>query len=176
MKKILYFLAIAAATILASCQKVEPVGGTAVQAMSGQWYVTCDIITADGQVLATGEEFFGLPSRFVVLTYNTAENTATDLIFDDLENFWEFKCVTKITSSDESGFTFSATDAEDILNGDTVTLTGKVVRNGGKNASGLPVDTIEVNCTFGSDEYPAKYGYDHYRLTGWRYTGFAADE
>jgi len=172
MKKVFYIIAAAALVLLASCQK-DPIGGTAVQDLSGQWYVTCDLIDANGEVFATGSDFFGLDERFIILTYNTASNKDNELFVDDLGNFWEFQCV---STCDLKTLSFNAKDATDIVNDDTVTLTGKVVLNGTSTPSGQPADYIEINCTFGSDGDPAKYGYDHYRLTGWRYTGLVNDD
>jgi len=179
MKKIFYIFAIAIVTLLTSCQK-DPIGKTAVQEMSGQWYVTCDLIDANGEVVATGSEFFGYDDRFLIITYNNSTNKENELIVDDREKLYikksfEFsiKC---ISTCDLKTYTFSAVDAEDIRYGDTVTLSGKIVKDGTKTPSGQKADYIEFTYKFGSDPYPAKYGYDHYRLSGWRYTGFAEDD
>lgn len=173
MKKIIYIaIAIVASFVMASCEK-DPIGGSAVQDMSGEWYVTCDLMTAGGEVFATGADFFGLDDRFMILTYNTAADKDNELFVDDMENFWAFQCV---TSCNLQNLTFTAADAEDLLYGDTVTLSGKIVKNGTTTPSGAAADYIEIDVTFGSDEYPAEYGYDHYRLSGWRYTGFANDD
>lgn len=172
MKKIFYILSIAAVALFASCAK-EEIGGTACQDMAGQWYVTCDLIDAAGEVMATGADFFGLDERFMVLTYNTAANDPKEMILDDCGNFWEFSC--KI-ACDPAGMTFSAKDAVDYMNDDKVTVTGKIVKDGTETPSGMPADYIEMVINFGSDEYPKEYGYAAYKLSGWRYTGFENDD
>lgn len=176
MKKVIILLSIVVLGIASSCnifsrETLEP-GETATIDMAGEWYVTCDLIDASGQVFYSGAEFFGLDERFLILTYNSAKNDASEIIVDDLESFWEFKVK---CAANPSTKTFSVTNGEDFLNGDTVTLTGKIVENGTTTPSGQPADYIEITCTFGSDPYPARYGYAGYRLSGWRNTGFVMD-
>ncbi len=176
MKKVIILLSALILGVATSCdifptETLEP-GETATISMAGEWYVTCDLIDANGEVFYSGADFFGLDERFLILTYNSAANRQNEIVVDDLENFWEFrvKCIADIESK-----TFSITSGEDYLNGDLVTLTGKIVENGTTTPSGQPADYIEITCTFASDVYPARYGYAGYRLSGWRNTGFVLD-
>ena len=41
--------------------------------------------------------------------------------------------------------------------------------------SGMPADSIVFIVTFDDDDYPEAFGYYGYRVSGYRYTGFAAD-
>ena len=50
MKKIFYILAIIATLSLAACRKT-PIGGSAVQDLSGEWYVQVDIVDENGEVV-----------------------------------------------------------------------------------------------------------------------------
>ena len=56
---------------MSACKKDEPVGGTAVQDLSGEWWVQID-----------GEgDYYGIS------TYNTADNSSTQMWLN-LTNFW----------------------------------------------------------------------------------------
>ena len=176
MKKVIILLSALILGVVTSCdifprETLEP-GETATIEMAGEWYVTCDLIDANGDVFYSGADFFGLEEHFIILTYNTAANRPDEIVVDDLENFWEFrvKC-----SADIDTKTFHVENGEDYLNGDFVTLSGKIVENGTTTPSGMPADYIEITCTFGSDPYPTEYGYAGYRLSGWRNTGFVLD-
>lgn len=108
MKKIVYLFALV--LLFASCEKNE-IGGTATEAMSGQWYVHIEAVDENGDVVFTKEdmaEFYELESvNFIVLTYNTSDNSSDVLFVDDLANFWTFK--TK-TDCNLSLLTFAAPD------------------------------------------------------------------
>ena len=103
MKKIVYMFA--AVLLFASCAK-EEIGGTATEALAGQWYVHVDAVDENGDVVYTGAEMFGL-ENFMLLTYNTSVNNEDVMFVDDLENFWTFKA--KVDCS-TSSLTFSITD------------------------------------------------------------------
>ena len=78
---------LAVSMVFTSCEKDE-IGGTATEALAGEWYVTVDAVDASGNVV--GEDFFGL-GRVMMNTYNTAANNANEIWVDDCGNFWEFK-------------------------------------------------------------------------------------
>ena len=137
MKRLFNILFVAFALFaMASCAKDE-IGGTATEKLAGQWYVQADAVDSDGKVIS--EDPYGA-GRFRVLTYNTSENTTTDLFVDDLKNFWNFK------------------------------VKGKIVINGTKSPSGQPADYIEMLVRFSDDENaPAQYEYlklSGWRYTG----------
>ena len=180
MKKIFYILAIAATTLLASCQK-ETVGGTALQEMCGQWYVQVDMVDADGEVVC--EDFN--EGRSILLTYNTASNSTSEIYVDDLEEFWTFKVKVPCTLSSKTFGSSSPVQNEAYDCGVTLS-NGKIVPNGTTTPSNMPADYIEFLITFDDDDladygYPGYswldfYGAVAYKVSGWRYTGFANDD
>ena len=71
MKRILTIALAFAALALTSCQK-EPVGGTAVEAASGEWYVKAYAVFEDGSMEDVyGSDWFGVFDKFHLLTYNS---------------------------------------------------------------------------------------------------------
>lgn len=157
-----------------SCEK-EEIENTATVETAGEWYVTFDAATADGQVMY--EDPFGV-GRVPLMTYNTAANVPTEMFVSDLGNFWDFTAKVKC---DQSALTFSC-DNEYIYTDDEgedvyCTITGgKIIKNGTKTPSGMPADYIEFYVTFTDDPYPAAYGWTSYKVSGFRYTGFTEDE
>ena len=176
MKK-LFFAILALATLtFASCEK-EPIGGTATQEMAGQWYTTIQHIDKDGSVMYDGEDLFGI-GQFWTLTYNTAADKAEEMWISDVDGaFWEYQVKVKCNISDKS---FTVTEGEDILNGALVTITnGKILPSAAKTPSGMKADSIVFDILFSDDPYAYGAGgpyYDHLRVTGYRYTGLAADD
>ena len=180
MKKIFYILAIAATTLLASCQKT-PIGGTKVQEMSGQWYVQVDIVDASGNVVL--EDFN--EGRSMVLTYNTASNADNVLYVDDLGNFWKFKVQVPCVLSGKS-FGSENPVANEYYECNVTLSNGKIIENGATTPSEQKADYIEFLVTFDDDDledygmpgvsYLELYGGVAYKVHGWRYTGFAGDD
>lgn len=157
-----------------SCQK-DPIGGTALQEMSGQWYVTADAVDANGALPAEDyADFFGAGS-FLVLTYNTSADTENELIVDDLGNFWEFK-VKAACNLGAKTFGNSAEVANLAYDCNVKLWNGKIVKDGATTPSGMKADYIEFEVSFDDDDYPEQYGYDHYKIHGYHYTGFVNDD
>jgi len=172
MKKLLLYTAILACSLLiiTSCKKDE-IGGTATESMAGEWYVTADAVDADGNIVY--EDFFGL-GHFHLDTYNTASNSTTQMWINDNSNFWDFKNKINI---DLNAMTFQATDVQNEAYDSKLTITnGKILYGAATTPSGMPADSIVFNVTFNDDTYPSDYGFDSYRVAGFRYTGFTADE
>ena len=177
MKKVLYLATLLFCAAFTSCEK-EEIGGTAVESMAGEWYVTVDAADENGNVVEGLEDPFGL-GQIHVLTYNTSSNSTNQLIVDDLQNFWAFKVK---TNCDLNKLTFSTnttdnnnlvTDYEDI----NVTITGgKIVKDGGKQNNGSKADYIEFFVSFSDDPYPAAYGYCCYKISGVRYSGLVEND
>ena len=67
----------------ASCEKDE-VGGTATQALAGEWYVTVDAVDANNNVTAVDPNGMG---KFLVNTFNTAANVSDQMWISDNGNF-----------------------------------------------------------------------------------------
>jgi hypothetical protein len=176
MKKVLYFAAmLLTMTLTTSCEK-EEVGNTATVATAGQWYVTVDAVDESGNVVYEDADLFSL-GRVLLLTANTAANSATEMIVDDLQNFWGYRV--KVTV-DPVNMTFATNTTENNnLNGDDINVTitgGKIVKDGGVQNNGSKADYIEFYVNFSDDQYPAAYGYAKYHVYGIRYSGLAEND
>ena len=86
MKKTLYSILMLAGLLVAftSCEK-EEIGDTAGVKTAGDWYVTVDAVDANGGLVFSDEELFGM-GQIHVLTYNTAANIPTEMI-DNLKTY-----------------------------------------------------------------------------------------
>lgn len=162
-------------TLTTSCEK-EEVGNTATVATAGQWYVTVDAVDESGNVVYEDADLFGL-GRVLLLTANTAANSATEMIVDDLQNFWGYRV--KVTV-DPVNMTFATNTTENNnLNGEDINVTitgGKIVKDGGVQNNGSKADYIEFYVNFSDDQYPAAYGYAKYHVYGVRYSGLAEND
>lgn len=163
----------------------EKPGGTNIQDMCGNWDVTWYAVDASGNVLDEWE--YG-----TIFTYNKADNGTTQMWIDDQGTYWQFQFLVNI---DLAAKTFSApatyysSDMEDIAAliasgvttdgngnpleaGQAVITNGKIMPGAGKNLHGVPCDSISFEISFTDDPYPARYGFDHYRVEGTKYSGF----
>lgn len=165
MKKIL-FLLLAAGFFMVSCEK-EKVGNTATVKMSGEWLVTVDLANDDGSVAV--EDCYGL-GQVPIATYNTEKNVPTEMWIDDLGNFWDFKVNVDL---DYNAATFSTKDFVDNYSYESQVKisNGKVLFDAAKTPSGMPADSIVFYVSFDDDD-PGTI----YKMSGYRYTGFANDE
>ncbi len=174
MKKTVYLLIACAGLLLASCEK-EEIGGTATQALAGEWYVMADGVDNDFNLIPGAEDIFGM-AHFKLNTYNTVENIPTKMYVDDRQNFWWFKV---IVDCDVKALTFST-------NGEWVTdeyygcgvliEKGQILPGAATTPHGTPADSIVFYVSFDDDPYPAYGYYDKLRISGYRYTGLAQDD
>ena len=178
MKKILYtFLLVAVAMLIASCEK-NPVGGTATEAMAGDWYVMCDACDANGNVIEGFEDVFGL-GYWHTFTYNTSKNISTQMYVSDGKeadswNMWQY--TVKVTANPENMTFQTEGDADNEAYECKVTITGgKIILNGATTPSGMPADSIVYFIKFSDDSYVGVY-YDQLKVSGYRYTGFTNDD
>lgn len=174
MKRTLILVMILTAGIFSftSCEK-EPIGGTAAEAMAGEWYVTAVAVDKDGEVIFEDADLFGI-GKFHLDTYNTSKNNLTEMWIDDNENFWDFKT---IIATDFNNKSFSATSAQNVKYDCKVTIeNGKILEGAATTPSGTPADSIVFTVTFDDDDYPEANGYYGYRIAGHRYTGLAGDD
>lgn len=133
------------------------VGGTSMEAFAGDWFIKGDD--------SNGDHVFDYALH---TTYNTSANDNTMWI-DDQENGYWIKC--KVTVNTADG-TFTATDAENLLDGSFVTITdGKIEKNAATSLGGHTVDKISFRAHF---DYDAP-GYD-ILYEGHKRTGFLEDE
>lgn len=248
MKKILYLAVVAFCVMFTSCEKDE-IGGTATEALAGQWYVVYDGVDANGNV--TKEDLNG--GRTLLLTYNTSSNDGNVLFVDDLKNFWTFKSKVDCNAStltfsglEESKYIYATAydskgvietynnyyyeaknfDAEnwtkykdgsislddykktavdtisagyfvkygsldfevgavvsdsvfvdDVENACNIQISdGKILKGAAVTPSGAVADSICFYVVFSDDQYRAHGYWDKIRVSGYRYTGLAADE
>lgn len=194
MKKIYFAIMALAALTLASCEK-EPIGGTATQALAGQWHVSVDGYDSEGDSVVVPffnvEEEYTETPHFLLFTYNNAANDPDKLYISDQGGFWGF---TVLADCDLNALTFGSADSlvnEASKYGFLVSLKkGKIVKGGTTTPSGAKADYIELFIDFEDDDLgyifsnPAYdgykwgdvYGFDVFRISGWRYTGLAGDE
>lgn len=175
MKKLFTTLAIAILALATiSCEK-DPVENTATMATAGQWYVQMDGVDASGNLPdADYADFFGT-GNVIILTYNTVANTPDEMLVNDRGELWDFIIKVKC---DQNALTFGNTAEVANLSYDcNVLLTnGKITIDGATTPSGKKADAIEFEVSFDDDPYPAAYGFDHYKVHGYRYTGLANDD
>lgn len=180
MKKILYFATVLLCAFVTSCSKDE-IGGTATEATAGDWYVTVDAADENGNVYVDGDgdawyDPFGV-GRVTMLTYNTSKNDPTEMIVEDMGNFWGFKV--KVTC-DQNTRTFSTTTTENNnLDFDDINVTitgGKILPKAGHQKNGSPADSIVFYVSFSDDTNPARYGYTNYKVSGVRYSGLKEND
>lgn len=173
MKKLFLYMGILALGLVSfsSCEK-EEIGGVATQELAGEWLVIVDAVDADGNIVIADADFFGL--GYIHLdTYNTFSNTSTEMWLDDLQNFWAYKVKVDV---DFNGRTFQSADAQNEYYDITVDISnGEILYDATTTPSGSAADSIVFNVNFSDDTYPVDYGFDSYRVSGYRYTGFEND-
>ena len=182
MKKLLYLCVAVLSLAFASCTKDE-VGGTATQALAGEWYVTVDAVDANGNTIEGGKDFFGL-GKFLLNTYNTAANESDKMWIDDNNNFWGFKVrmtsdinnLTFTTGGEVTNDNASARDDGSSYYCNVNVENGKVLPGAGLTPHGTAADSIVFYVSFDDDAYSARYGYSKYKVSGIRYTGLTLDD
>lgn len=201
MKKIITLLSISAALLLCSCAK-DPIGGTNVQNVSGEWFVSAVLVDADGEEIDTYLE----PGKHIhALTFNTNANDADSLILQVQDNDSEidfgfgqgYTIVQDIvlhvdqaskTFSIKNAFYYEYDDETDVY----ADVTGSIVERGIKTKSGATADKIEITIALKDQDganileyfwnkydFPSRYEgavATGIKLIGWRYTGLTADE
>ena len=188
MKKVLFF----AATLLrgltfTSCDK-EEIGGTATESMAGQWYVDIDAVDESGNPISGGEHYFGYDEeRILMLTYNTASNSATQMWVDDMGWFdlaayygnagypnYSFK---NLVSIDQNALTFSSNNAENLSGSFGITIEqGKILKGAGRQKNGSPCDSIVFYVKYTNDPWFPDDGYAKYKVSGIRYSGLVEND
>lgn len=166
MKKLLYFASLILALAVVSCEK-EKIGGTAVEKVSGEWYVTCDIVTEGDKISL--QYLYDLgdieSTHFIVRTYNTASNESNKMWISDMQQYGSgydgayviggFRVLADV---DQATGNFSTPDyvknaevskeyaAWDIpAFADIKIANGKISYDGGKQINGSVADAIEFD-------------------------------
>ena len=158
---------------MTSCEK-EDIPNTATEALAGEWYVTADWADAEGNVVYADPYGAG---KFMLNTYNTSANVATEMWVDDLENFWDFKLK---VNCDITQLTFESNDTVANVKYDcgVIIEEGKILLGAATTPHGTPADSIVFYVQFTDDEkaYQDYYGYTRYKISGYRYTGLTVDD
>ena len=174
MKKYISFFAMALMLSMGftSCdtETDEEPGGTKVEKMCGNWDVVYDAVDADGNVVY--EDPYG-KGEVTLFTYNTPDESMTQMYIDDQNKFWAFKFLVNINYAAR---TFSANDSvwyDAAHSGKAVLTDGKIIEGGAKNSHGMPNDSISFYISFDDDADGAKYGWTKWHVHGQRHTGFS---
>lgn len=152
--------------MFASCEKDE-IGGTATEVLAGEWQLTVDLVDDAGNVLMTDPYGMGV---ILGITYNTVDNVPDKMYVSDLGNFWDYKVV---VNCDCNALTFSTNgDAQNESYDCMVNIEdGKMLPSAATTPSGMPADSLVYYVSFSDDDPGMRY-----KVSGYRRTGFAADE
>ena len=142
----------------------EEPGGTNIQDMCGYWDVIWYAVDANGEVL---DEW----TDGTIYTFNKADNSTTQMWLDDQNTYWAFRFLVNIDYNAKT-FNCAATDYDAAGSGTAVVKNGKIMLGAAKNLHGMPTDSIAFEISFDDDNYPAKYGFDHYLVAGTKHSGF----
>ena len=190
MKKVLYFAMFLFCAGLTSCEK-EEIGGTAVESMAGQWYVTIDAVGEDGTPIEGGEDYFGVGGPVILLTYNTTSNSSTEMWIDDLGQWnvgamyggnYPSYCIKAKVSVDQSNLTFKSNEAPNFADGwrtfeaMPVTIDGKILKGAGHQKNGSVADSIVFFVSYKNDPWYPDDGYAKYKVSGIRYSGLVEND
>lgn len=158
-------------TLFTSCEKDE-IGGTATEALAGEWQLTVDAVDDAGNVVINDP--FGLGVTLGI-TYNTNENVADKMYVSDLGNFWDY---TVVVNCDCNALTFSTNgEAQNEAYDCKVNIeNGKILLGAATTPSGMPADSLVYYVSFSDDDNLAAYGFAKYKVSGYRRTGFVSDE
>ncbi len=134
------------------------VGGTATQAVAGEWYTTFTI---------AGEDVYGLGYQLIT-TANTAANVPTEFIIYDDAHTWDYKVKTPLNLNAK---TFGGTSLPNLSYDITVNIAnGKILPGAATSSGGNVTDSIYFEAEFSDD--PGTI----YQVAGYRRTGFLEDE
>lgn len=134
------------------------IGGTATQAVAGEWFTTFTI---------DGEDVYGLGYQLVT-TSNTAANSAGEFLITDDGNQWDYKVKSPLNLDAK---TFGGTGLANLAYDITVNIAnGKILPGAATSSGGNVTDSIYFEAEFSDD--PGTI----YQVAGYRRTGFLEDE
>jgi len=134
------------------------VGGTATQAVAGEWFTTFTI---------AGEDVYGLGYQLIT-TSNTAANTTTEFMIKDDAHTWDYKVKTPLNLDAK---TFGGNALPNLAYDITVNIAnGKILPGAATSTGGNVTDSIYFEAEFSDD--PGTI----YQVAGYRRTGFLEDE
>ena len=192
MKKVLYSAALLLLATLTSCEK-EDIENTATVNMAGQWYVQVDAVDDAGKPIKNGEDYFGF-GRVVIVTCNTAANSTSEMLIDDLGgfdvaagygngNYPSYSLKSKI-NVDLGALTFSSNNATNLsdknkFDSDLYPITiegGKILPGAGRQNNGSVADSIVFYVKYAGDPWFPDDGYAKYKVSGIRYSGLVEND
>lgn len=192
MKKVLYSAALLLLATLTSCEK-EDIENTATVNMAGQWYVQVDAVDDAGNPIEYGEDYFGF-GRVVIVTCNTAANSTSEMLIDDLGgfdvaagygngNYPSYSLKSKI-NVDLGALTFSSNNATNLsdknkFDSDLYPVTiegGKILPGAGRQNNGSVADSIVFYVKYAGDPWFPDDGYAKYKVSGIRYSGLVEND
>lgn len=192
MKKVLYSAALLLLATLTSCEK-EDIENTATVNMAGQWYVQVDAVDDAGNPIKSGEDYFGF-GRVLIVTSNTAANSTSEMLIDDLGsfdvaagygngNYPSYSLKSKI-NVDLGALTFSSNNATNLsdknkFDSDLYPVTiegGKIFPGAGRQNNGSVADSIVFYVKYAGDPWFPDDGYAKYKVSGIRYSGLVEND
>lgn len=192
MKKVLYSAALLLLATLTSCEK-EDIENTATVNMAGQWYVQVDAVDDAGNPIKNGEDYFGF-GRVLILTSNTAANSTSEMLIDDLGsfdvaagygngNYPSYSLKSKI-NVDLGALTFSSNNATNLsdknkFDSDLYPITiegGQILPGAGRQNNGSVADSIVFYVKYAGDPWFPDDGYAKYKVSGIRYSGLVEND
>jgi hypothetical protein len=185
MKKYIYLSILLLGVIsFNSCEKFEP-GGTAVQDMAGDWWVTNQQSVDEYDYIFGGQgempdeadienwewDYIYDDTHTMVYTYNTASNTSDTVFVSDGGLFWNYKVK---AIANYKAKTFELPSGENLAYDgcDVTIIKGKILKGAATSPSGTPVDSIVYYIKFSDDGY----GFTYTKVSGFRKTGFPEDD
>ena len=153
------------ALLLTSCDEDIDAGGTAVMKMAGDWWVTMEMIK-DGENKGDAHHI----GHFLMYTYNTAANKATEMWLEDDGNFWDYKLKVDV-QYDKLTFSTKGFADNQAYDSQVKIEEGKIMEGAAKTPSGMPADSIYYKITFDDDDEGV-----YYIISGFRRTGFPGDD
>ena len=188
MKKTLFSIMMMGLLVaFTSCEK-EEIENTATVEAAGEWYVDIDAVNDNDDPIPGGAHYFGYDEERVhILTYNTADNSATKMWIDDMGWFdvggyygnpdypnYSFKSVVTL---DPNNLTFSSNNAENLSGDFGITIEdGKILKGAGKQKNGSRTDSIVFYVKYTGDPWYPDDGYTRYKVSGIRYSGLVDND
>ncbi len=185
MKKYLFMLFAAFSFLFVSCESETEPGGTAVEKMAGDWVV--NYYQSVDEYLYLFEDEGSMPNEndlenwdwdFIyddahsfLYTYNTAANVPTEMFITDKDAFWGFNVKATVNYAAR---TFECPTTKNLAYDpiDVTIVKGKIMEGAATTPSGMPADSIVFYIKFSDDNY----GFTYTKVSGFRRTGFPADE
>lgn len=131
--------------------------------------INSQVVNAAGEWWIKFQSPDGLQTGFLkVLTYNTADDVATEMWISDKGNWMNVQCKCPV---DVNALTFGGTNLANIKDSNSVNISdGKITLNGATSTSGVVTDAISFKIELSSE--PGVI----YQAEGHRKTGFIEDE